>query len=70
MRALSIAAIFMVVLFCPTAAEAANAAPDVVPSIREWSGGTGTFQVDPDARIVVGSGSLADEAEVLRDDLA
>jgi N-acetyl-beta-hexosaminidase len=69
-RALSLAAIFTAALLCPSAAEAANPAPDGVPSIREWSGGTGMFQVDPDARIVVGSGSLAGEAEILRDDLA
>jgi Glycosyl hydrolase family 20, catalytic domain/Glycosyl hydrolase family 20, domain 2 len=47
-----------------------NPAPDVLPSIRQWSGGFGTFGLDPRSRIVVDSDGLADEGQLLRDDLA
>jgi len=59
-----------VVQAIPAAAAAKNPAPDVVPSIREWSGGSGRFELEPESRIVVDSGALVDEAELLRDDLA
>src|SRR6266508_2163295 len=45
-------------------------APDVVPSIREWTGGSGSFELRPPSRIVVDSGDLAGEAQLLRDDVA
>ncbi len=54
----------------PAAAAAQNPAPEVVPSIREWSGGSGSFELDARSRIVVDSGALAGEARMLRDDLA
>jgi hypothetical protein len=46
-----------------------NPAPDVVPSIRDWSGGSGSFELGPRSRIVVGSAELLDDARLLRDDL-
>jgi len=54
----------------PAAAVAQNPTPEVVPSIREWSGGSGSFELDARSRIVVDSGALAGEARMLRDDLA
>jgi hypothetical protein len=54
----------------PAAAAVENPAPDVVPSIRGWSGGSGSLELTPRTRIVVDSGALVDEAELLRDDLA
>jgi Glycosyl hydrolase family 20, catalytic domain/Glycosyl hydrolase family 20, domain 2 len=56
-------------LASPAVAGAANPAPEVVPAIREWSGGSGVFELRPQSRIVVESGALAGEAELLRDDL-
>jgi Glycosyl hydrolase family 20, domain 2 len=47
-----------------------NPAPAVVPALREWTGGTGVVYLSPASRIVVDSGSLADEADQLRDDIA
>jgi Glycosyl hydrolase family 20, catalytic domain/Glycosyl hydrolase family 20, domain 2/NPCBM-associated, NEW3 domain of alpha-galactosidase len=60
----------IVALAIPASAAAENPAPDVVPSVREWSGGSGSFQLGPGSRIVVDSGALVDEANLLRDDLA
>lgn len=51
-------------------AAAVNPPPDVVPSLREWSGRSGSFVLDGSSRIVVDSGDLVDEAQLLRDDLA
>lgn len=56
-------------LLSPAAAAAANPAPDVVPSLREWSGGRGAFELDARSRIVVRDGDLRREAEMLRDGL-
>jgi hypothetical protein len=53
----------------PAVAAAQNPAPETVPAIREWSGGSGAFALDPASRIVVESGTLAGEAARLRDDL-
>ncbi len=52
------------------AAAAANAAPEVVPSIREWTGGAGDFELGASSRIVVDSSDLLGEAELLRADLS
>lgn len=37
----------------PSVSYAANTAPNVVPSLREWTGGTGAFQLKDTSRIVV-----------------
>jgi hypothetical protein len=47
-----------------------NPAPDVVPSIREWTGGSGRFELRPPSRIVVDSSDLVGEAQLLRHDMA
>jgi hypothetical protein len=52
------------------AAAVRNPAPDVVPSIREWSGGSGSFELNARSRIVLASGATLHEARLLRDDLA
>jgi hexosaminidase len=57
------------ILASPAVAGATNPAPEVVPAIREWSGGSGVFELASGTRIVVGSRALAGEAELLRDDL-
>ena len=57
-------------LASPASAAAKNPAPDVVPSIRDWSGGSGSFQLDAQSRIVVDAGALVGEAQMLRDDMA
>jgi hypothetical protein len=41
------------VVAVPTAANAANAAPLTVPSIQEWTGGTGTLTLTSASRIVI-----------------
>src|SRR5690606_41428137 len=46
--------------------EAVNAAPLVVPSLREWTGGTGEFRLDDGAR-VVGPAALSHLGEQLAD---
>ena len=56
-------------LASPAVASAANPAPEVVPAVREWTGGSGVFELRAGARIVVESGALGGEAEMLRDDL-
>ena len=53
-----------------TPASGTNPAPAVVPALREWTGGTGALALTPKSRIVVGSASLADEADQLRSDIA
>ena len=58
----------------PSAAQVPPAAggppPGVVPALREWSAGSGAFRLGAASRIVVDASSLADEAVLLRDDLA
>jgi hypothetical protein len=56
----------------PAARGAGNPAPQVVPSLREWSGGQGVLRLGEGSRIVVDGddGSLADAARTFRDDLA
>src|SRR3954447_5183660 len=51
-------------------ATATNSAPDVVPSIREWTGGSGSFELGASSRIVADSSDLLGEAKVLREDLS
>ncbi|NOV03943.1 family 20 glycosylhydrolase [Paenibacillus planticolens] len=56
----------------PSVTYAANAAPNVVPSLREWTGGTGAFQLKNTSRIVVdslSSAELADTAAAFKEDL-
>jgi len=48
--------------------EPVNAAPLVVPSLREWTGGTGEFRLDDGARVVVPA-ALADLGEQLADEV-
>jgi hypothetical protein len=52
------------------AAAVENPAPDVVPSIREWTGGSGSFELGASSRLVVDSSALVGEAQMLRDDMA
>jgi hexosaminidase len=52
------------------AATVVNPAPDVVPSIRQWLGDSGSFTLDPRSRVVVDTADLVDEGRQLRDDLA
>ena len=66
----AVLAVLAIALAIPAAAAAENPAPEVVPSVREWSGGSGSFALEPRSRIVAESGALADEAKLLRDDLA
>ncbi|MBP1962792.1 family 20 glycosylhydrolase [Paenibacillus aceris] len=56
----------------PSVSYAANAAPNVVPSLREWTGGTGAFQLKDTSRIVVDasySAELANTAAAFKEDL-
>ena len=51
---------------------AANPAPAVVPALREWTGGTGSFELVPQSRIVIASAAssaLATGARTFHDDL-
>ncbi len=52
------------------AAEAQAPAPGVVPALRDWSAGPGTFRLGAASRIVVDASSLAGDAGRVRDDLA
>ena len=54
----------------PAASVAANPAPQVVPSLREWSGGSGSYALTNGSRIVIDASNLRDEAELLRNDLS
>ncbi len=50
----------------------ANAAPMVIPSLREWQGSSGTFMIDSASRIVVDppyTAQLQDTARVFQNDL-
>ncbi|MBP1963182.1 discoidin domain-containing protein [Paenibacillus aceris] len=49
-----------------------NPKPTVIPSLREWSGGTGTFQMTSASRIIIDpayASQLAKTAETFKDDL-
>jgi hexosaminidase len=48
----------------------ANPAPAVLPSLREWHGGTGDWRLTPATRIVVEHATLLSTATTFRDDLA
>jgi Glycosyl hydrolase family 20, domain 2 len=54
----------------PATPMTANPAPDVVPIIREWIGGSGDFELGASSRIVVDSSDLLGEAQLLHDDIA
>lgn len=47
-----------------------NPAPAVLPSLREWHGGTGDWRLTEASRIVVGHSTLMSTATTFRDDLA
>jgi hypothetical protein len=49
------------------AGQSQNPAPAVVQALREWTGGSGVVSLSPTSRIVVDSGSLTDEADLLRE---
>ncbi|HLI09545.1 MAG TPA: family 20 glycosylhydrolase [Ktedonobacteraceae bacterium] len=52
--------------------EMTNPVPQVIPSLREWQGGHGSFTLDADSRIVIDSSYvslLRTTAQVFRDDL-
>jgi Glycosyl hydrolase family 20, catalytic domain/Glycosyl hydrolase family 20, domain 2/NPCBM-associated, NEW3 domain of alpha-galactosidase len=51
------------------AAAMENPAPDVIPGIREWTGGSGSFELGASSRIVADSNAVVDEAQTLRDDM-
>ncbi|GGI45857.1 hypothetical protein GCM10008018_14220 [Paenibacillus marchantiophytorum] len=51
----------------PSVTYAANAAPNVVPSLREWTGGAGAFQLKDTSRIVIDSSYSAELAETAAD---
>ncbi|MFG1935852.1 family 20 glycosylhydrolase [Micromonospora tulbaghiae] len=56
----------------PTAAQAANPAPPVAPSVRQWTGGEGAFTLTTSSRILVDpaqTAALTPAAETLRADL-
>src|SRR5262245_12982469 len=42
----------------------------VVPSLREWQAGQGTFELTPSARIVIGDDSLAEVAQEFQQAIA
>ncbi len=52
------------------AAATASGAPAVLPSLRQWTGRTGSFHLTPGSRIVVDSSALWATATTFRDDLA
>ena len=45
----------LVFVATPVLAQAANPAPRVIPSLRNWTGGTGTFTISGTSRIVIDS---------------
>ena len=50
----------------------ANAAPEVIPGLREWQGSSGSFMIDSASRITVDPASatqLQDTAHVFQSDL-
>ena len=51
-------------------AAAAPGAPSVLPSLRQWTGRAGSFELTPASRIVVDSKALLATATTFRDDLA
>ena len=51
-----------------TMAQAQNARPQIIPEIKEWKGGTGTFTVSNSTRIVEASDGVAEQAAALKDD--
>ena len=49
-----------------------NPRPDVIPSLREWSGGSGQFTLSGSSRILINpsyASSLSDKANAFRDDI-
>lgn len=65
--------LFMIVGLVPIQpVMAANAAPKVIPSLREWVGGTGSFTVGSSSRIAVSpayAADLTDTANIFKQDL-
>lgn len=55
------------------AAEAENAKPKVIPSLQEWTGGSGSFKMTANSRIVIPTDEclcqLPNTAEVFQEDL-
>ncbi|GGA16223.1 hypothetical protein GCM10008018_71040 [Paenibacillus marchantiophytorum] len=71
--ALSVFFLITSLLQLPSVSYAANAAPNVVPSLREWTGGAGAFQLKDASRIVIDSSysaELADTAEAFKEDIS
>jgi hexosaminidase len=59
-------------VLAPAGAQAAGA-PQTIPALREWTGGTGTYTFTATSRIVVNPANavaLADEAQVFAEDLS
>ncbi|OPH61254.1 hypothetical protein BC351_15035 [Paenibacillus ferrarius] len=77
MKRKSVMALLVISLFAslfqpPSVSYAANAAPNVVPSLREWTGGAGAFQLKDTSRIVIDSSysdELAETAAAFKDDV-
>ena len=69
-----IAGAVLVAAFAPAAPalaqHGANPAPAVLPSLREWHGASGHWQLTPASRIVVDDARLRTTAATFRDDLA
>ena len=55
--------------FAPSATAQPNTAPDIIPSLKTWTGGEGRFDIAPAARIVTDDAELADVAAQFADDL-
>ncbi len=67
---LAVAAVVPKAPAAAAAPAAGNPAPQVVPTLREWSGGAGTYELTQTSRIVVTAADLLDEAQQFRDDLS
>ncbi|MFX3635374.1 MAG: family 20 glycosylhydrolase [Candidatus Pristimantibacillus sp.] len=54
----------------PANAAEVNAKPKVIPSLQQWSGGSGSFTITASSRIVIGADSaLASTASIFQEDL-
>ena len=49
---------------------AVNAAPNVIPNVQQWTGGTGDFLWNASGRIVYDAPALQDTAALLAEELA
>ena len=63
--ALLLGVLFMVTSAFPAVSHAAetNSAPNVIPAVTEWAGGTGKFRVTADTRVVLENGAPLSDAK-------